>query len=123
MFAKTAGGVSNNMVNIDGGTGIVSFEQGGIGFGASANRPTIVRSGNDLQISTVTASSIILQSGATDRVNLTGTDLNVLTGTFVDWQESVSSATSGASTLPGNPAGFIKVKISGTERRIPFYAV
>lgn len=123
MFAKTAGAVSNDMVNIDGGTGIVGFGQGSIGFGSTSNRPTILRSGDDLQINTVTASSIILQSGATDRVNLTGTDLNVLTGTFVDWQESVSSATAGISTLPSNPTGFIKVKISGVERRIPFYNV
>lgn len=123
MFAKTAGGVSNDMVNIDGNTGIVGFGVGSIGFGSTSNRPTITRVSNDLQINTVAASSIILQSGATDRVNLTGTDFNILTGTFVDWQESVSSATAGASTLPSNPTGFIKVKVSGVERRIPFYAV
>ncbi len=122
MFAKTAGGVSNNMVDIDGGSGLVTFGQGGIVFGGSPNQPTITRSGNDLQINTVSASSIILQSGVTDRVNLLGTDLNILTGTFVDWQESVSSASAGASTLPSNPTGFIKVKVSGTERRIPFYS-
>ncbi len=33
-----------------------------------------------------------------------------------------TSATAGAQTLPGNPVGFLIVTISGTARKIPYYA-
>jgi hypothetical protein len=32
-----------------------------------------------------------------------------------------TSATAGAQTLPANPTGFLRVKINGTIRKIPYY--
>lgn len=35
---------------------------------------------------------------------------------------SSGTATAGAATLPGNPVGFLVVRINGTDRKIPYYA-
>lgn len=34
---------------------------------------------------------------------------------------TIATATAGAATLPSAPAGFLRIKVNGTERRLPFY--
>ena len=36
--------------------------------------------------------------------------------------DTSTTATAGAQTLPSNPVGFLVVNISGTNRKIPYYA-
>ncbi|HEY6018452.1 MAG TPA: hypothetical protein VIY48_00695, partial [Candidatus Paceibacterota bacterium] len=36
---------------------------------------------------------------------------------------NATTATGGAQTLPANPTGFIKIKVGGTEMRVPYYSV
>lgn len=130
MFAKTAGGVSNNMVDIDGGTGLVGFGQGGITFGISTNQPTITRSGNDLNYNVASAAQINLEVGATSIINITSSDINIakdldMTNNItVDWAttQSTVGAAGGASSLPATPSSYIIIKVNGTEFVIPAYA-
>ncbi len=130
MFAKTAGGVSNNMVDIDGGTGLVTFGQGGIGFGSSTNQPTIVRSGNDLNYNVASGAEINLEVAATSIINITSSDININqdldmnNNITVDWAttQSTVGAAGGASSLPATPSSYIIIKINGTQFVIPAYA-
>ena len=50
-------------------------------------------------------------------------ELQINSGAFINFITSASSASAGVQTLPSNPAGFIRVKIAGVERSIPFYPV
>jgi hypothetical protein len=54
-----------------------------------------------------------LIAGATPTGALTGLALGTTTAT---------TATSGAATLPGNPVGFLEINLSGTVRKLPYYA-
>jgi len=94
--AKISPSVTNDDVLIEAnGTGSVVLEQVSI----TANKITTHVSNADLQIDT------------------DGTGfIDVLT----DTQATVGSA-GGASALPGQPTGYIKIKIAGTLRVIPFY--
>ena len=94
--AKISPSVTNDDVLIEAnGTGSVVLEQVSI----TANKITTHVSNADLQIDT------------------DGTGfIDVLT----DTQATVGSAGS-ASALPGQPTGYIKIKIAGTLRVIPFY--
>lgn len=129
MFAKTAGGASNNMVDIDGGTGLVTFGQGGIVFGSSPNQPTIVRSGNDLNYNVASGAEINLEVASNSILNITSSDVNVNqdldmnNNITVDWAttQSTVGAAGGASSLPATPITYIVVKVNGTERVIPAY--
>ena len=37
--------------------------------------------------------------------------------------ETVTTATGGAGTLPGNPVGFLKIKVNGAAVLLPYYDV
>jgi len=64
---------------------------------------------NDNIIGTSSNADLELSPGGTGVI-----DLNTAT------QSTVGSA-GGASALPGTPTGYIKIKIAGTMRVIPFY--
>ena len=34
---------------------------------------------------------------------------------------SASTATTGAATLPANPAGFIEITVNGESKKVPYY--
>lgn len=54
-------------------------------------------------------------------------DVQVENGTAADnvilKPGTAATATGGAATLPGNPVGFLKINVGGTDMRIPYYAV
>ncbi len=50
--------------------------------------------------------------------------LTMQSGKIIDYGPNISlSANSGFISLPGNPVGFINVKVNGGNARIPYYAV
>lgn len=67
------------------------------------------------------------QSSKTDRnVSLLGVQaLNAIVAALQNilpsFGATATSATSGAATLPGNPAGFVEVNIGGQVKLLPFY--
>jgi hypothetical protein len=94
--AKIRSAVTNSDIILETeGTGSVVLEEVSI----TANKITTHVSNADLQLDT-------------DGTGL----IDILT----DTQSTVGSA-GGASALPGQPTGYIKVKIAGTTRVIPFY--
>jgi len=123
IFARDAGGNLDELIDANGAAGLVAFLQGGLGLGIDTNQPTITRIGNDLNQGVSSGSEFNFDVAASTVLNLTSTDINIPTNKFLDITDNVSSANSGASSLPSNPVGFAKVKIGGIERRIPFYAV
>ena len=93
--------VCENFVNITPGTGAISvvgntYLQGNNELGAQGSR--LVNA---------------IFSAATPTGALTGLALGTTTAT---------TATSGAATLPGNPVGFLEINLSGTVRKLPYYA-
>ena len=130
-------------VVIDSGAGDIYLKDDGTGFGILSNSAgnLEIKSGNTTALSmtganvaaqgnlsvagsstldgvTITDNTIKANASNADlQIGTSGTGvIDVLTAT----QSTVGSA-GGASALPGQPTGYIKIKIGGTLRVIPFY--
>ncbi len=122
VYSRNSGATLVKMIEADGGSGFVEFGNGGVGIGTT-NRSTFTQSGSTFTINNGAASADIdISLGATKKLGITSTDIDIPTGVFLDITDNISSATAGAASLPSNPVGFAKVKIGGIERRIPFYS-
>ncbi len=122
VYSRNSGATLVKMIEADGGSGFVEFGNGGVGIGTT-NRSTFTQSGSTFTISNgATSADIEISLGATKKLGITSTDIDIPTGVFLDITDNISSATAGAASLPSNPVGFAKVKIGGIERRIPFYS-
>ena len=122
VYSRNSGGTLVKLVEADGDSGVVEFGNGGVGIGTT-NRSTFTQSGSTFTISNgATSADIEISLGATKKLGITSTDIDIPTGVFLDITDNISSATGGGASLPSNPVGFAKVKIGGIERRIPFYS-
>jgi len=122
VYSRNSGGTLVKMIEADGNSGVVEFGNGGVGIGTT-NRSTFTQSGSTFTISNgATSADIEISLGATKKLGITSTDIDIPTGVFLDITDNISSATGGGASLPSNPVGFAKVKIGGIERRIPFYS-
>ena len=130
-------------VVIDSGAGDIYLKDDGTGFGILSNSSgnLEIKSGNTTALSmtgaNVAAQGDLSVAGSSTLDGVTITDNTVSTnasnadlqlganGTGVidiltATQTTVGSA-GGANALPGQPTGYIKIKIGGTLRVIPFY--
>ncbi len=102
--SNTSGGGSG----ANGGRLILTSGAGGVFSGSGSNG---------------TAGNVLIQTGGTTQVTVTTTAITINATTVILPNITTSgTASSGGATLPGNPVGFIEVTISGTVRKIPYYA-
>ena len=102
-------------------SGPVYFAQGG-----SAGVPTIsFDTDSNSGFWRIGADNIGVTVGGSQLADWSSTGLNMATGKRINLQNSQTTvgAAGGASALPATPTGYIPVRIAGTERVIPFYAV
>ena len=83
----------------------------------------IFNSAGSLIVDVATGENYSFQVNSANTMTIDGTDVNIPLTKFLDISENISSATAGSATLPSNPNGFIKIKVGGIERRVPFYNV
>ncbi len=83
----------------------------------------IVNPTNDILFQDGGTTTLGYDAGNTEWVLQNNTDLQINSGSFINFITSASSASSGAASLPANPQGFIRIEVGGTERAIPFYPI
>jgi hypothetical protein len=105
---------SNDLTIASGSTQALIFT----GANAAFQGDLSVTGGSTLDGVTITDNTIKSNASNADlQIGTSGTGvIDILTAT----QTTVGSA-GGANALPGTPTGYIKVKIGGTMRVIPFY--
>ena len=113
-YAQLLRSGSNDLTIASGSTQAIIFT----GANAAFQGALSVAGGSTLDGVTITDNTIKSNASNADlQIGTSGTGvLDLLTAT----QSTVGSA-GGASALPGQPTGYIKVKIGGTMRVIPFY--
>jgi hypothetical protein len=126
--------VSGNGIIATNSNGGININPNGLGSvtigGSNVSVPSTLTANSDIVLETIGTGSVVLEEiSITDNKITThnsNADLQLDTdGTGyldirTDTQTTVGSA-GGASALPGQPTGYIKIKIGGTLRVIPFY--
>lgn len=77
----------------------------------------------DLVFAAGGTASVIMRANSTDvSISVLQGDIDMVDGILrFDTPSTTSTATAGGGTLPANPTGFLKVLISGIEKKIPYY--
>jgi hypothetical protein len=118
----------------DGGTRstLIGADVGGGFIGTFSNHDFAVRANNVVRLLCESNSTTYYRGGpANDNVHVfrSSADVDLFslaqTAPFIRFPNAntANTATAGAQSLPANPVGFLRVLISGTERKIPYYAV
>lgn len=124
IYAKGTGS-SIKMIEANGQTGVVEFNNTTVGIGNSSGtqRTSFTQFGSSFLFNNgATSADYEIQLGGTKKLGITSTDIDIPTGVFLDITDNTTTASAGSGvSLPSQPVGFAKVKIGGIERRIPFY--
>lgn len=117
-----------SFTNSSGNTSVTINASGITLTGASSNSAITLDSlGNAVFTGTGGTSSTINGNTMTcGNLNVSGGQLDIFTGfsvAFGSTYPTASSATAGSATLPGNPVAFLEIVVSGTTRKVPYYAV
>ena len=121
-FAKNSGGTQSQVFTVDGNAPQVIVGSGNVGllsFGLTGNQASIYRLSDELNIAAKTSTYLRINGGIV--ASITATDLLLYANKFLSFSDNTTLATGGFGTLPSRPVGFIKVKVLGSERRVPFY--